>query len=406
MQKIYTPPKEILENYADVLVNFALGGGKGIKKGETVWLRGNEACKPLYVELYRTIIRAGGHVIPAYSPSELPDMNLQKDFYELAREHQIKFFPEHYMRGIIKQVDHMLAILCESDMHYLSEVNSKKIMVHHHAQKKMMDWRNQKEAEGKFSWTLALYGTEAMAAEAGLTSKEYWQQIIHACFLDQKDPIKRWKEVEKGIGAYISKLNNLKIKSVRMQGADADLKIRIGEQRRWLGGGGANIPSFEIFTSPDWRGTEGWIRFNQPLYYYGKTAKGIYLEFKDGKVIKATAEQNQKLLRDMVAVPNADKLGEFSMTDRRFSRISKFMAETLYDENIGGPEGNSHVALGMSYADTYSGKDKLNSAKKHALGFNDSSVHTDIITTAPRIITAKLAGGEEKIIYKNGQFKL
>src|SRR6185503_5995544 len=101
-------------------------------------------------------------------------------------------------------------------------------------------------------------------------------------------------------------------------------------------------------------------------------------EFKEGKVIKATAKKNQGLLTTMIATKNADKLGEFSMTDGRFSHITKFMAETLYDENIGGPNGNTHVALGAAYADSFSGNvSKLAKADKAKLGFNDSSVHTD-----------------------------
>ncbi len=109
----------------------------------------------------------------------------------------------------------------------------------------------------------------------------------------------------------------------------------------------------------------------------------------------------------MIESPNADKIGEFSLTDSRFSRITKFMAETLYDENIGGSHGNTHIALGSSYHDCYNG----NAAKLHKkdwekLGFNDSSVHTDIISTTPRTVTAFLKNGQEKIIYKNGEFTI
>ena len=56
----------------------------------------------------------------------------------------------------------------------------------------------------------------------------------------------------------------------------------------WVGCSGRNIPSFEIFTSPDWRGTEGWISFNQPLYRYGNLVRGIRLEFSDGRVVRAS----------------------------------------------------------------------------------------------------------------------
>ena len=181
----------------------------------------------------------------------------------------------------------------------------------------------------------------------------------------------------------------------------------MGEKRKWAGGIGRNIPSFELFTSPDWRGTNGWIRFNQPLYRYGNLITGVELEFKDGKVVKSRAKKNGKLLKEMIKVKNADKIGEFSMTNGRISRITKFMAETLYDENVGGRYGNTHIALGASFHDCYDG-DSSKVAKKRweKLGFNDSVVHTDIISTTDRIITARLKNGKEKIIYKSGRFTL
>ena len=81
------------------------------------------------------------------------------------------------------------------------------------------------------------------------------------------------------------------------------------------------------------------------------------------------------------------------------------MAETLFDENIGGPQGNTHLALGMSFRDTYRGDaSKLSKQQAQRLGFNDSSVHTDIMSTTPRTVIAHLKNGQEKIIYKNGQF--
>lgn len=96
------------------------------------------------------------------------------------------------------------------------------------------------------------------------------------------------------------------------------------------------MPSYEVFTSPDWRGTNGWIRFNQPLYRFGSLIKDVFLRFENGIVVEATASENQEMLRGMIAQENANKLGEFSMTDRRMSRIHRLMGETLYDENRGG----------------------------------------------------------------------
>lgn len=406
----YKPSEKILERYADVLVNFALGGGTGIKKGEVVRVTANEAAKPLFVALQKAILKAGGHMISNYGPAEeIGGYNMGRDFFQLAQQNQIDFVPKKYLQSLVETIDHTISIISDTDMHALQGIDPKKIMRRGIAMKPVRDWMTDKENKGKFTWTIALYGTPAMAKEAGLTEDEYWSQIIRACFLDETKPIAKWKEVYKKLEHYRAKLNAIAPKTDRLhvEGPDADLWIKLGEKRLWLGGSGRNIPSFELFTSPDRRGTEGWIRFNQPLYRYGNKVEGIEVHFKRGKVVKASAKTNEHLLKEMIATPGANMVGEFSLTDKRFSRITKFMAETLFDENIGGPQGNTHIALGMSYKDTFSGNvAKLTKAQAEKLGFNDSSVHTDIISTAPRTVTAHMKDGSTKVIYKNGEFVL
>ena len=194
---------------------------------------------------------------------------------------------------------------------------------------------------------------------------------------------------------------------MHVEGEDVDLWVTIGQQRRWLGGRGRNIPSFEVFTSPDWRGTEGWIYCNQPLYRYGNLVKGVRLTFVDGRVTEASAEENEPVLTEMIATDGADRLGEFSLTDRRLSRITRFMAHTLYDENVGGEHGNTHIAVGRSYQDAYAGDPSEVPHERWAeLGFNDSTVHTDVVSTSDRVVTAKLRDGSERVIYRDGQFQL
>ncbi len=404
-KQTYHPSQIVLDRYADVLVNFALNHGKGVKPGETVYAIVNETAKPLLVSIRRAILKAGAHMITDYRPDVDENFNMDREFYMLANDQQLSFFPKHYLRGLIDQVDHSLFIISETDKKALAGVDPQKLMKRGEAFKPYMDWRREKENKGKFSWTLALYGTDAMAAEANMSIKEYWDQIIKACFLDQENPIAVWRKTYQQMEKTIQKLNALKIKSVHLEGPDVDLTVLLGEHRRWIGGRGANIPSFEIFTSPDWRGTEGWVRFNQPLYRYGNLITGIELEFKKGLVVNSKAKKNYQVLKEMIASPNANKVGEFSLTDRRFSRITKFMAETLFDENIGGDQGNFHIALGAAYHDCHDGNiAKVKAADWKKLGFNDSSVHTDIISTAPRVVTATLWNGKQKVIYRNGQY--
>jgi aminopeptidase len=224
--------------------------------------------------------------------------------------------------------------------------------------------------------------------------------------LDEDDPIAHWRRTEAEIKRIAAKLTRLKIEEVQVEGDDVDLRLRIGPDRRWLGGSGRNIPSFEVFTSPDWRSTEGWIRFNQPLYRYGTMVKGIELQFDKGRVIRATASENEALLLEMLATDEgASQVGEFSLTDKRLSRISKFMAQTLFDENIGGRYGNTHIAVGRAYVDAYiTGTRNVSQITFKNAGFNRSSIHTDMISTADRIVTATLPDGSKKVIYKSGQF--
>ena len=410
----YTPNDTILKKYANVLVNFALGGGKGIKKGEVVRVSASESAKPLFIAVCNTIVDAGGHVLSHYGPDDEQgdkrrNISASRYFYEHAEPHQLDFFPKEYLKGVVDQMDHSVFLLAEKDPHALKGIDPKKIMQRGVALKPFMDWRHKKEWAGKFTWTIALFGTSAMAKEAGLSEKEYWNQIIKACFLDERNPIAKWKQVYRDIEKYRSRLNKLspQIDRLHAVGPDMDMWYKLGEKRAWHAGSGRNIPSFEIFTSPDWRGTEGWIRFNQPLYRYSNKITGIQLWFKNGRVVKASAKTNEKLLKEMIATKGADKIGEYSLTDSRHSRITRFMAETLFDENMGGPYGNTHLALGMSYRDTYAGDvSKLTNAQAKKLGFNDSSVHTDIISTTRRTVTAHLKNGTTKVIYKDGKFVL
>ena len=404
--KEYTPSRKILEKYADVMVHYALNEGKGIKKNETVLLVGPEQTKPLLFEIYKKIIDAGGHVLLEYLPDD-SSYNFNEYFYNNASKKQISHFPEKFVRGKIDSINHYLRVLSSSNMDMLKNADPKKMMQHGESWKPWIQWRSEKEARGEFTWTLCNYGTQAMADAAELSLKEYWNQIIKACYLRDENPVATWKQLNKDIQKNVKKLNDLCIETLKMKGPDVDLEIKLSPKAAWKGGGGANIPSFEIFTSPDWRGTNGWIRFNQPLYLYGNVTRDIYLEFKKGKVVKATASSGEEFLKEMIATKNADKLGEFSLTDARFSKITKPMADTLYDENIGGKFGNTHVALGRSFYDCYKGDYTVVTEQEwEDLGYNMSSVHTDIISTTDRTVTATLPDGTQKIIYQKGKFTL
>lgn len=403
---MFSPNPKILKKYADVLVKYALGSGEGIKKGEVVFLQVPESAKAILNPLVISVLESGGHPVIHFTPEGTDrHMSANRVFFEHANHDQIKYLPKNYFLGRVSDCDHFLTIIASNNKKELQGIDSKKIMERQESVEFYKEAREKKEREDKLTWTLGLFGTEAMATEAGLTPKQYWNQISKACFLEDKNPIKTWKKVSKEIESIKNKLNNLKIRKLKITGKSVDLEVGIGEGRTWMGGSGRNIPSFELFISPDCRLTWGHVKFNQPLYVYGTLIRGVELKFRKGKVVSSKATENGKLLKEMISVNGANMIGEFSLTDKRFSRITKFMAETLYDENIGGKYGNFHMALGSAYKDSYPGdKSKMSDKKWKDLGYNESVVHTDIISTEDREVVAELSDGSKKTIYQKGVF--
>jgi aminopeptidase len=400
--------ESLLKKYAQVMVNYALNNGQGIKKGDTVFLVAQECTSDLFIAIAEEIYAMGGNLITNYLPNNTKENSLARFVLENGTDEQIGFFAKPYWQGVVDAADHILFIISEPDIHYLEGLPSSKISMMNSARAPYMRMREMKEQAGKLSWSLCLYGTQSMANEAGMSLEEYWEQIIEACYLREDDPVTKWKTVQREIEDIKDKLDALQIDKLHIKGDDVDLQVQIGEYRKWLSGGGKNIPSFEIFTSPDWRGTNGSISFNQPLYYSGKRISGVSLTFKDGVVVTSSATENEDALKEMIAQENADKVGEFSLTDKRHSRITKFMATTLFDENMGGAFGNTHIALGNAYKDTFTGDmSTVTDEQWLKMGYNSCpKVHTDIISTSNRIVTATLRNGTERVIYKEGQFVL
>ena len=398
---MYIPSLEILEKYADVMVNFALRWGKWINPWDVVFVQIPECAKPFYIPLQTAILKAWWNPIMQY----IPDW-VTRNFYENASDEQLSFVAEAYQKWRIESSTHNIRVIADSDLHELDWIDSSKMMKRIQANKKFRSLRDKKEREWKFSRTICMYWTEAMAKEAWLSLKEYRNQIIDACFLNEPDPVKKRKEVNSEIHRVKDKLNEMKLEYVHVIWPDEDLKVKIWSDRLRAAWAGCNIPSFEVFTSPDCRDVNGWIKCNQPLYRYWSLVEWIRLEFKDWKVIKAIADKNEDILHEMIKIEWMDHLWEFSLTDSRISRITRFMAETLFDENVWWEYGNTHVALWTWFDECYAGdQSKLENLKfKKLIWLNFSAEHVDVISTAPRKAIWILPNWEEILIYEDGKF--
>lgn len=397
--------KAQLDRYADVMVwamENARRGGK-FKKYDTVLVRAEMGALPLAEAVYQRLLDKRYHPVVRFTA---PD-SFQRALYTQADDKQLT----HIAAGeaaFQEELNGLIALRAPEDLTALKTVNPARIGQAAVARKSLREILDRTEQAGHFSWTLCNYPTQELAKKAGLSLKQYAAQVAKACFLNEKDPVAKWKEVMKQIAQTGKWLNSLKIDRLHIESAHMDFEVLLGQQRQFISGGGNNIPSFEIFTSPDWRGTRGVYFADLSSYRNGNYVKGVRLEFKNGRVVRATAQQGQNFLRHMLAMDHgAAQIGEFSLTDRRFSKIDKFMADILFDENFGGKYGNCHVAVGASYADTFAGDvRKLDKKLKEKLGFNDSSLHWDLINTEDKTVHATLQNGKKILIYQKGQFCL
>ncbi len=394
--------KTQLEKYADVMVWGLTTAHKGLKKYDTVLLRCDLEGRELGELVHRKLVQRKLNVIFRF----LMSPQLERDFYEFSDEKQ-RGFREPGGEEFYGGLNGNIYIHAPSSLTNLKGIDTARQSQVAIARKYVRDIMTKREEQGKFGWTLCTYPTEELAKQAKLSMKEYAAQIAKACYLNEPDPSKKWGQIYKETMAIKKWLDGLKMDVIRTESASMDFEVTLGEQRKFLGVSGHNIPSFEIFTSPDWRGTRGVYYANLPAFRGGNYVDKIRLEFKDGRAVKISAKTGDEYVKKIMATDKgASQLGEYSLTDRRFSRIDKFMADTLFDENHGGKHGNCHVAVGDSYSDTYAGDiSKLTRERKEKIGYNSSAVHWDMINTEDKKVTATLKNGKKVTIYEKGQFK-
>ena len=395
--------KKQMDKYSGVLL-WALktARNKRFKKNDIVLVRFDLPAIKMAEVLQAKLLDMGMNAILRLESTP----TMEHNFYEKANHKQLVFLGP-WEKKLCESLNGSIYLHAPNSLTHLSDIDSNKIGKAIVAKKPLRDILQRREDQGEFGWTLCALPTEELARMAKMSLRQYTNQIIRACYLDESDPVYAWKAIYKNAMAIKKWMNSMEVKHYEVESENINLKIRPGEMRKWIGISGHNIPSFEIFVSPDWRGTEGVYYADQPSFRSGNYVEGVRLTFKKGSVMNMEAKEGRDFIAKQLAMDTgACRVGEFSLTDKRFSRINKFMANTLYDENYGGQYGNCHLALGSSYTDTYDGNPaELTKAMKAKLGFNDSALHWDLVNTEKKTVTAVLASGKKVIVYENGLFK-
>lgn len=391
-----------LERYAEVLLWGLKTARTGrTRKNETILIRYDMPAIRLAEILYARLLDMGMN--PVQRVGLTPAM--EKSFYTLSNNRQLV----HQIPGeetLFKNLNGSIYLHAPDSITHLGDVDPLKIGKATVARKYLREILDRREEQGLFSWTLCTLPTEELARQAGIDMKAYSAQIVKACFLNRVDPVSHWQDIYRLAKTIKNRLNRMQVDYFHVESDHIDLKVSPGDRRKWIGISGHNIPSFELFISPDWRGTSGTYYADQPSYRSGNYVRGVRLEFKGGKAVGIAAAEGQDFVQKQLSMDSgACRLGEFSLTDKRFSKISTYMANTLFDENYGGKHGNCHVALGSSYSDAFDGDPaELTPALKKELGFNRSALHWDLVNTEKKRVTARLKSGKKRVIYENGMF--
>ncbi len=393
-----------LQNYADVLI-WALKTArtKPFQKKDVILIRYDMPARHFAEIIFRKILKMGMN--PVQRQNSSPDMEF--NFYDISNEDQL-VFQSPGDKELYNSLNGLISLRAPESITHLSSIDPKKIGMTSIARKYVRDILNKREESGEFSWTLCSYPTPVPAEHAKLSPEVYAGQIAQACLINENDPVSEWEKIFKEAGKIKTWLNSLDVEYYHVKSKKTDLKVYPGEKRKWIGISGHNIPSFEIFLSPDFRKTTGTYFADQPSFQSGNYVKNIQVKFEKGIAVNVKADEGEEFTQKQFSMDEgAGRLGEFSLTDKRFSKINKFMADTLFDENFGGKNGNCHIALGSSYSDTYDGDPaELTMELKEKLGFNDSALHWDIINTEEKAVTAYLKSGETLIIYEDGMFTI
>jgi aminopeptidase len=391
-----------LKRYADVLLwGLQTAKSRLIARNDIVLIRFDLAAVRLAEILFARLLEAGAHPLMRLNPTAA----MERDFYSLANSKQLIHIPPGE-ENLFARLNGSISIFAPESMTHLAKMDPQKIARSVLSKKKMRDVLDKREAQKKFSWTLCMFPTGELEKHARISQKAYCAQVARACFLNSASPVIEWQNIFKQARRIKRWLNRLPVTALQVISENVDLHISLGEKRRWVGISGRNIPSFEIFVSPDWRGTQGRFYADQPSYRSGNYVRDVRFKFENGRLVKIAAKKGRAFVRQQLAMDKgAARIGEFSLTDKRFSRINRFMANTLYDENYGGTNGNCHIALGSSYSNTYAGKPvELTPPMKRQLGFNESALHWDFVNTEKKQVIAILKSGKKVLIYENGKF--
>lgn len=353
-----------VKQLADVLVNYSCN----VQKNEKVLINyEGECCKPLVKQLIKNIYARGS--MPYV---EMRDSSVTREILLGATEEQMDFLNEYQLMQM-KGMDCYIAIRAGSNTSELSDVPSDKLNMYYRKTQPVLDYR-----VNETKWVVLRYPNESMAQLAGTSLESFEDFYFEVCTLD-------YAKMSKAMDSLVDLMN--RTDRVHIKGPGTDLTFSIKDIPAIKCAGEMNIPDGEVYTAPVRESMNGVISYNTPSEEQGFTYENIRFEIKDGKIIKATANDNERINQLLDTDEGARYFGEFAIGVNPY--ILNPMKDTLFDEKIAG---SFHLTPGMAYEDAPNG--------------NTSAVHWDLVM----IQRPEYGGGEiyfdDVLIRKDGLFTL
>lgn len=274
------------------------------------------------------------------------------------------------------------------------------------------------EMENKYQWCIAAVPGKEWAKKifpndrTSVAVEKLWDAILD-CSRAKGDAIANWEAHNADLLKRCNYLNSLGLKKLKYKSSNGtDFTVGLLKNVKFLAGSedtlsgvtyNPNIPSEEVFTSPDKNTANGKVVATKPLSYRGQLIENFSVEFKDGKAVKVKAEKGQALLEDMIKTDEtACMLGECALVpyDSPISNSGLLFCNTLFDENAA-----CHLALGFGFEECIEGYGKMTKEERKNVGINDSLIHVDFMIGAPDMsITGVTEKGKEVAIFKNGNW--
>jgi aminopeptidase len=384
-----------VQAFADLIVNF----GANVQKGQIVDLATALGKEELTRAITASAYRRGAKFVDAV----YWDPHLKKARVEHAAEEVLDFIPSWYGDRALQLGEERGATISLSgptEPHLFDDLDPGRLG--RDVFPRVKEYTTVVN-ERTVNWCVAPCPTMRWAnlvfpdLEPAAALDKLWDQVLHICRLDESEPEAAWDARNKALKGAAGRLTDQHFDALHFEGPGTDLTIGLLPTSRWIGGDEetidgiahmANLPTEEIFSSPDPDRVEGTVRATKPLYTQGRIINGLTVRFEAGRAIQIDAEDSgAETLRALIDQDDGGaRLGEVALVDRegRIGPLGTVFYDTLLDENA-----TSHIALGSAYDTAVAEAD---------LGrLNRSSIHVDFMVGGPEVDVTGIKENGERV---------